>query len=196
MDYVKPSLTKEEERKLLDERISTLIKLRKEHAEKGDDWARGALFEEYVLIMFPKENFKLIDVSPKKEDTPYRECERSKMPDLKFEDIETKEIFWVECKIDLDYSKNPYTGEAYVQLCRREEEVENYRKANEEHKVFYVLGRGENPLCPKYISCLDFNDTEHFKPSLNYCIERQVKGNRAIKSLDHLKKIASGKQNH
>ena len=101
--------------------------------EKGDK------FESYIVEKFSQNYYTLLDWTPDKTTLNGIFPESNKNPDLKFREEESGRVFYVECK----YRKSDDVKIADYQLKR-------YRAfgANEQERVFIVIGTGGTPISP------------------------------------------------
>lgn len=152
-------------------------------AKQGDTFAKGDLFEEFILKMFPAEAFNIIDCTHSKDDLDGRGTESCKNPDYHLRDIKTKKPFWIECKFRSSTFENGtlqwceyYQLKRYLDVIKKTEE-----------KVYIIIGLGGKPQCPEKIFCIDLEKIPYnklFRSAYEPCeIEVQF-----FKSLNHLEK--------
>ncbi|WP_026315636.1 hypothetical protein [Riemerella columbina] len=106
-----------------------------------DSIEKGKLFEDYVQnVMFPDERYSIVRKTHNFEEVQQRHIEDCVNPDFTFKRRRTGKEYSVEAKFRKakDYK---------VEVCTKEQ-LERYRKYDENSPTFIALGVGDNPSEP------------------------------------------------
>jgi len=152
-------------------------------AANGDTYAKGDLFEDHVLKMFPPEFFTIIEATHSTDDLNGRGTESCRNPDFHLRDKKTKTGFWVECKF-----RSSTFEDGSIQWCEPYQ-LKTYKKAGEttQEKVFVMIGIGGKPHDPEKIYLIDLNKTPYNKLFRSAYIRNEILIPE-FKSLEHLEK--------
>ncbi len=144
----------------------------------GDPRAKGVIFEECALALFPQDCFDNID-DPKSKIGA--DIYRSSIHH--FEDKGTKEDFWIESRFISATSKD-----GSVQWCDNTQ-MEGYKKIMRMSRqdIFLVIGLGGRPQEPDRIFCIDLERSPYFKMPKSIYEAYEVKVD-AFKVLSDFKK--------
>ena len=123
----------------------------------GNTFAKGDLFEDHVLRLFPEHVFSAMYLTTRTSEYHGRRVESNMNPDFQFRHIPTNHIFWVECKFRTDLFQGmihwcePWQFERYKRF------QESIRPA----KVFVVIGLGGRPSMPYELYCLPLDEIQY-----------------------------------
>jgi len=124
-------------------------------AENGNNFAKGELFENYALTLFPDEYFSIVKATTRKYDLDGRMAEDSKYPDFLLRDRETGKTFWIECKF------RSWMDDDGIRYCSHST-VSRYIDidAKSGSNVYVLIGFGGLPYAPEFtfLTELDFDD--------------------------------------
>ncbi|MEM3513048.1 MAG: hypothetical protein QXH13_02590 [Thermoplasmata archaeon] len=131
--------------------------LKQLQAMLGDTYAKGDLFENYVIDHFPQEFFKILHATTRRDDLGGRQIESAKNPDFHLQHIPSGHKFWVEAKFRRDLFQNKLVWCKEFQLKRYKEFQEEVRP----EKVFIVIGLGGRPTSPETMYCIPLDEIEY-----------------------------------
>lgn len=130
-----------------------------DEVSKPQSHADGEAFEDYVRkVNFPSDRYKLLHRSHSYTTNNRDYVESSLKPDFLFEDLENNKKFYVEVKWRAGY----YNSEDKIEWCKPYQ-LKRYKEIDKnEHKVFILLGIGENSDDPEQITLFPLS-------SCNFC---------------------------
>lgn len=113
--------------------------------EKFENYVRESLFiDNYYDIVERTHNYK----------TNLDYVESSLKPDFTFRDKRTRKEFYVEVK----FRTHCFKGK--IDWCN-EKQLARYQQHNKERPVFIMLGMGENPKHPEYLSLIPLSQARY-----------------------------------
>jgi len=124
--------------------------------EVPDEHAKGKAFEEYIVALFPKSYFRIIEWRGDKYSNG-RYAESNRLPDLELR-LETKSVqvpFAVECK----WRKGFYEGKINW---AKDYQLKNYKQYQHEKNiaVFVIIGVGGEPSDPESLYVVPLEEIE------------------------------------
>lgn len=123
----------------------------------GNPSAKGDLFEDYVLDMFPENVFGAIHVTPRSSDLNGRKVESQNEPDFQFRHKPTNHKFWVECKFRADLFQGKIAWSKPWQLAKYKE----FQEAHRPEKMFVVIGFGGRSSRPEEMYCIPLDEVQY-----------------------------------
>jgi hypothetical protein len=123
----------------------------------GDNYAKGDLFEEYVINLFPAEYFKILHATTRRDDLGGRQIESAKNPDFHIQHIPSRHKFWVEAKFRQNIYNNKLIWCNQNQLMRYKKFQDSVRP----EKVYIVIGNGGSPSAPEIIYCIPLDEIKY-----------------------------------
>jgi hypothetical protein len=127
-----------------------------ESVEKGHD------FEKYVLDLFGKGDFVIVDVTSDYANKSGAFVESSMKPDLVLRCKKSKHEFAVECK----FRSNLYWNEKHkapMLQWSNPAQIGRYKEYQKKYDipVFVVIGLGGYPDNPKFMFCIPLNEAKY-----------------------------------
>lgn len=115
----------------------------KQHKKTPESHIKGDQFEKFVLEnIFPEESFKLLHRTGNYSTNSERFNESAQLPDFGFQNLKTKETFWVECKFRSSLSNDK------IQILKPYQ-IQRNKKIKE--PIFYCIGLFGEPSKPDEI---------------------------------------------
>lgn len=132
-----------------------------ESADVGSntDVDKGDMFEQYVVDLFNKSHFNVVEWTTDMMRKHNRYVESDSNPDLTMRHKTTDMVFSVECKFRSNLYKGALSWSNWKQLRR----YKSYSFDNEV-PLFVVIGLGGSLQCPNRMFCIPIEDMEY--PSL------------------------------
>ena len=132
-----------------------------ESADVGSntDVDKGDMFEQYVVDLFNKSHFNVVEWTTDMMRKHNRYVESDSNPDLTMRHKTTDVVFSVECKFRSKLYRGALNWSNWKQLRR----YKSYSFDNEV-PLFVVIGLGGSPQCPDRMFCIPIEDMEY--PSL------------------------------
>lgn len=151
--------------------------------KKEENIKKGTDFENYVLSLFPENNFSMIQRAISFDPLTGRRLEGCLNPDFKLRDKQTGSIFWVECK----YRSHPNQDKS-IDWCTYEKMMKYKDIRNKTNlKVFVMLGVGGDASNPRDLYCFDLDDMKYNKMFQSVYMKYNI-DKKAFYSLDNLNK--------
>jgi len=122
-----------------------------QYSTAQDGYSKGETFERYSLRLFPEKYYKVLRVTPRRNDLDGRFVESALDPDFQLQHISSKHIFWVECKFRSSMSAGK------IQWCNGFQQFARYKEFQEKNrpqKVFILIGLGGQSYAPKSMYCI------------------------------------------
>ncbi|MDQ6722780.1 MAG: hypothetical protein M3Z01_00735 [Thermoproteota archaeon] len=115
----------------------------------------GERFEDYVRqFLFINDDYDILERTHNYNSNSKDYVESSLKPDFKFRDRRTKKEFYVEAK----FRTSDYKGK--IVWCN-EKQLFRYREYHKEKPVFLILGMGENPNYPEFLSLISLSQAKY-----------------------------------
>ena len=131
--------------------------------EENENLEKGHEFEEYVVSLFSKQYFSIVDWTKDRLDKRKGTwVESNSNPDLIIRYIPTKEQFAVECKYRSSLHKSKKIDKLTLHWAKPEQ-IENYKRFAKEKNipVFVVIGLGGSPSNPKSMFCIPLEEARY-----------------------------------
>jgi hypothetical protein len=143
--------------------------------EKNNNFAKGILFENYVIERFPEEYFEIIEYTPKMMDLKNRNISSKIRPDFMLREYNSGESFYIECKyrskIEPYDTVNPKQIEGY----------KSFKKNDQNNNdIFIILGVGGTPENPEKLFAVDIENINDENQITNAdliwnCVNEEIK---------------------
>jgi len=120
-----------------------------------ESFKKGQAFEDYVeKYIFPKSHYDVLEKTHSYQTNSKSYVESSLNPDFKFRDRYTKKEFYVEAKFRSQTYNNKLVWCNEKQLLR-------YQAIDKKTPVFVILGEGNKPKDPEYISLIPLHKAKY-----------------------------------
>lgn len=126
-------------------------------ALSGDNFAKGYLFERFVINLLPEDVYTIISATSRRDDLGGRIIESALDPDFRIRHEPSSHVIWLECK----YRSYTYCNK--VQWCKHHQ-LERYNKFQEvvkPEKVYIIVGLGGEPSNPKHLFCIPLDNAKY-----------------------------------
>ncbi len=126
-----------------------------DEATTPESFKMGQKFEDYVReFLFPGNYYDLLERTHDYNANSKDYVESSLKPDFKFRDKWAKKEFYVEAKFRTsDYRRK-------IVWCN-DKQLLRYQQYNKEKPVFLILGMGDNPTYPKFLSLIPLSQAKY-----------------------------------
>lgn len=139
-----------------------------------DSFKKGRAFELYTLnVLYPEKNYDVLHLTSNPLETKNRYIKSDALPDIKVQNLNTDEIYWLECK----YREYP-TEEIEISSYHQ---IERYKKLKE--PTLYIIGFGGIPSNPEKIYTIPL---KHIRPIMKFSFINRKKFIRATPDLNSL----------
>jgi len=136
----------------------------------------GQKFEEYVReYLFTDKYFDLIERTHDYNTNSRDYVESSLKPDFTFRDKRSRHEFYVEAKFRSSF----YKGK--INWCN-ENQLQRYRYYNEERPVFLILGMGDDPKYPEFLSLMPLDAIKYTSLYLSFAEQFEIRIDQSISS--------------
>lgn len=136
----------------------------------------GEKFEEYVReFIFIDSYFDLVERTHGYNRNSRDYVESSLKPDFKFRDKRTKREFFVEAKFRTGLSNGK------IVWCN-EKQLQRYNSYNKEVPIFLILGMGEDPEYPEFLSLIPLTEAKYTGLFQSYAEKFEIKADKAVSS--------------
>lgn len=125
-----------------------------DEATTPESFKTGQKFEEYVRATLFVDNYYDLLERTHDYNTNKDYVQSSLKPDFKFRDKWSKKEFYVEAKFRTGLYNNK------IVWCN-EKQLARYFDYNKEKPVFLILGMGENPTSPNFLSLIPLNQAKY-----------------------------------
>ena len=134
--------------------LSKGLKAMIDEATTPESFKMGQKFEDYVREFLFVDNYYDILERTHNYNTNKDYVQSSLKPDFKFRDKWTKKEFYVEAKFRTGLYNNKIVWCNDKQLAR-------YLDCNKEKPVFLILGMGDNPKYPEFLSLIPLTQAKY-----------------------------------
>jgi len=134
--------------------LSKGIKAMIDEATTPESFKMGQKFEDYVREYLFIDRYYDILERTHDYNTNKDYVESSMKPDFKFRDRMTKKEFYVEAK----FRTSEYQGK--IMWCN-EKQLARYLQYHKEKPVFLILGMGEDPKFPEFLSLIHLSQAKY-----------------------------------
>jgi hypothetical protein len=119
-----------------------------DEATTPESFKIGQKFEDYVReLLFIERYYDILERTHDYNTNSKDYVESSLKPDFKFRDKWTKREFFVEAKFRTGLYNNKI-------LWCNEKQLVRYQEYNKQHPVFLILGMGDDPKYPEFLSLI------------------------------------------
>lgn len=126
-----------------------------DEATTPESFKMGQKFEDYVReYLFVSNYYDLLEKTHDYNSNNKDYVESSLKPDFKFRDKWTKKEFYVEAK----FRTSDYKGK--IVWCN-DKQLSRYQEYHKKQPVFLILGMGENPKYPEFLSLISLNHAKY-----------------------------------
>lgn len=153
------------------------IQAMRDEALIPESYKAGQKFENYVRKkLFIDKYYDLLDRTHDYNTNSKDYVKSSLKPDFKFRDKWTKKEFYVEAKFR---STRLFKGK--INWCN-ESQLKRYQEYNKETPVFLILGMGENPDLPEFLSLIPLSSAKYTGFFPNYAEQFEIKLDTPVSS--------------
>ena len=152
------------------------LKAMVDEAMTPESFKIGQKFENYVReYLFTDKYYDLVEKTHDYNTNNNDYVESSLKPDFTFRDRATKKEFYVEAK----FRSGLYEGK--IVWCK-EHQLKRYREHNKNKPVFLILGMGEDPKYPEFLSLMPLAAAKYTGLFPSYTEQFEIKIDKAIES--------------
>lgn len=152
------------------------LKAMVDEALTPESFKAGQKFEDYVREdLFPEKYYDLLERTHDYNTNSRDYVESSLKPDFTFRDRATKKVFYVEAK----FRSGLFDGK--IVWCK-ESQLKRYREYNKDKPVFLILGMGEDPSLPEFLSLMPLSAAKYTGLFPSYAEQFEIKVDRAVSS--------------
>lgn len=155
--------------------LSKGLKAMIDEATTPDSFKMGEKFEDYVREFLFVDNYYDILERTHNYNTNKDYVQSSLKPDFKFRDKWTKKEFYVEVKFRTALYNNK------IVWCN-DNQLKRYLEYNKQTPVFLILGMGENPKYPEFLSLIPLAQAKYTGLFPTHAEKFEIELDKAISS--------------
>ncbi len=134
----------------------------------------GEKFEKYSReVIFPQNKYKLLKQTHDYSQNNKDYVDESKEPDFKFQCLETKKEFYVECKF------RSYLYEGKIQFCKQYQ-FDRYKDFSKGKDVFVLIGVGEDPAYPDNVCLIPLDEIKSINLTESFLEKNAIPNNKPV----------------